>query len=129
MSKPSVLFFFAPNALITEKMKETGRVGLIPSSPDVRKLYDYDDVRDAALDVISIKDKNLVEDKHNIGVLQAYSELADNIAQTKGVEMTTTIPNDTEYIVLILRIIIYSGFALVLWIYLVRPRLARKKND
>jgi len=129
MTKPYVLFIFAPNALITEKIETTGRVGIIPSSDTVRKLYNYEEVRDSALNVITIKDKNIVEDKHNIGVVQAYSELADQIATTKGIELTTTIPNDTKYIVMVLRVILYAGLLLVIWIYFLRPRIMKGKND
>jgi len=127
MTKPYVLYIFAPNAKITEKSKITGRVGIVPSSGEIRKLYDYDAVRTAGLDVITVKDKNSIEDKQNIGVVQAYSELADNIAEAKGTELTTTIPNDTRTFISIFKVILYIGLALVVWIYLVRPLVMRKK--
>lgn len=128
-NKPYVLYIFAPNALITEKSEITGRVGIIPSSEEISKLYDYSDVRDAGLDIITVKDKNSLEDKQNIGVIQAYSELADNIADAKDVEMTTTIPNDTRTLISILRVIVVLGLILVTWIYLIRPIVMRSKND
>jgi len=128
MSKPYVLFIFAPQARITEETETKGRVGLIPSSDDLRSLYDYDDVRDAAVDIVSTKDSNSDEDKHNIGVIQAFSELAEGIAQSKGVEMTTTIPNETRYMVWGLKIIIYFGSFLVLWMFILRPLYMRIKN-
>ena len=126
MTAPYVLYIFAPHALITEKTKTTGRVGIISSSDKVSELYDYSDVRDAGLNVITVKDKNSKEDKENIGVVQAYSELADNIASTKNVEMTTTIPNDTRMIIAVLRVILIIGLILVTWIYLLRPIFIRK---
>ena len=129
MNKPYVLYIFAPNALITKKHEITGRVGIIPSSEEISKLYDYSDVRDAGLDIITVKDKNSLEDKQNIGVIQAYSELADNIADAKDVEMTTTIPNDTRTLISILRVIVVLGLILVTWIYLIRPIVMRSKND
>jgi hypothetical protein len=129
MSKPYVLYIFAPNALITEKSEITGRVGIIPSSDDVAALYDYSEVRDAGLDVITVKDKNTKEDKENIGVVQAYSELADNIADAKDVEMENTIPNDTKILISILRIIVLIGLVFVTWIYLIRPIVMRKKYN
>jgi hypothetical protein len=128
MSKPYVLFIFAPQAKITEKTEMKGRVGLIPSSDEVRSLYDYNRVRDAGVDVVAVKDSNEDEDKHNIGVLQAFSELADNIAESKGIELTKTIPNETQTMVWILRFFIYIGSILVLWIYVIRPRYMRIKN-
>ena len=128
MSKPYILFIFASQAKITEEIEMKGRVGLIPSSDEVRSLYDYHNVRDAAVNVVSMKDSNTDEDKHNIGVLQAFSELADNIAESKSVTMTTTIPNDTQTMVWVLRIIIYIGAILVLWIYVIRRFYTRMKN-
>ncbi|CAA6824113.1 MAG: Unknown protein [uncultured Sulfurovum sp.] len=129
MSIPYVLYIFAPNARITEKSESTGRVGIIPSSQEVAKLYDYSDVRDSGLNVITVKDKNSKEDKENIGVVQAYSELADNIAHSKGIEMTTTIENDTRTMISFLRVILIIGLILVTWIYLLRPIFMRKRND
>ena len=128
MSKPYVLFIFAPQARITEETETKGRVGLIPSSDEIRHLYDYDDVRDAAVDIVSTKDSNSDEDKHNIGVLQAFSELAEGIAQSKGVELTTTIPNETRYMVWGLSAFVYIGSLLVLWIFILRPLYMRIKH-
>jgi len=129
MNKPYVLYIFAPNALITKKSDITGRVGIIPSSKEISKLYNYSDVRDAGVDVITVKDKNSLEDKQNIGVIQAYSELADNIADAKNVKMTTTIPNDTRTFISILKFIVVLGLILVTWIYFIRPIVMRSKND
>lgn len=128
MSKPYVLFIFAPQARITDQTETKGRVGLIPSSDDLRSLYDYDEVRDAAVDIVSSKDSNSDEDKHNIGVIQAFSELAESIAHSKGVELTKTIPNETRYMVWGLSVLIYIGSLLVLWMFAIRPLYMRIKN-
>jgi hypothetical protein len=128
MKKPYVLFIFAPNAKITEKTKMTGRVGIIPSSKEVRALYDYDDVRDAILGVIAVKDKNSFESKANIGLLQAYSELADNIAQAKGIDLKKTIKDDTKYVISAIRILLSIGLLILIWIYWIRPFVMRRKN-
>ncbi|MCO4844661.1 MAG: hypothetical protein KC427_01425 [Sulfurovum sp.] len=128
MSKPYVLFIFAPQARITEQTETKGRVGLIPSSNTIRSLYDYDDVRDAAVDVVSTKDSNSNEDKHNIGVIQAFSELAEGIAASKGIELTKTIPNETRYMVWGLSVFVYIGSLLVLWMFVLRPLYMRIKN-
>jgi len=127
MEKPYVLYLFAPKAKITEITEITGRVGIIPSSTEVKKLYDYNAVRDAGLDVITALDKNSVDDKQTIGLVQAYSELADNIAEAKGIKMTTTMKNDTRTVVRVLEVIVYLGLILVVWIYFLRPILFRKK--
>ncbi|MDM5272309.1 hypothetical protein PGH07_08955 [Sulfurovum sp. zt1-1] len=128
MSKPYVLFIFAPYAVITNESRQKGRVGFIASSSEVKKLYDYDEVRDAAIDVVAAKDQNSDEDKHNIGVLQGYSELADQIGKSMGVKMTTTIPDDTSFVINILKIFVYTGSIFVFWIFLLRPLIMRIKN-
>lgn len=128
MSKPYVVFVFAPFATITEKSEVRGRVGIIPSSEEVRKLYNYEAVRDAAIDVVATADKNTEEDKHNVGIVQAFSELCDNIAESKGIKLTKTIPNETKYIIWGLKILVYIGSLLVLWMFILRPLFTRKKN-
>ena len=127
-SKPFVMLIFAPNAIITQKSGQKGRVGLIPSSKELAGLYDKSDVMDATIDVIAAKDKNSIEDKHNIGVVQGFSELADQIAESKNVELTTTIPNETRYIIKFLQVIVIIGALLVFWMFLFRPLFMRIKN-
>jgi hypothetical protein len=128
ISKPYVLFIFAPYATITKKSEAKGRVGIIPSSDAVRAMYDYDDVRDAGINIVAIKDSNTDEDKFNIGILQAYSELADNIAKSKGVTLEKTIPNEMGTMVNILRVLVYSGTLILLWLFVFRPLWMRMKN-
>jgi hypothetical protein len=128
LSKPYVILIFAPNAVITEKSKQSGRVGLIPSSEDLKAMYNSSRVKDFAIDVVATKDSNSKQDKYNIGVVQSYSELADNIAEFKNVKMTKTIPNETQFVVGILKYIVIFGSLFVLWIFLLRPLLERIKN-
>jgi len=128
VSKPYVMLIFAPNAVITAKAETTGRVALITSSKALVKLYDKSDVMDATIDVIAAKDKNTKEDKFNIGVVQGFSELADQIAASKNVELTTTIPNETRYIIKGLKVIVMIGALLVFWMFMFRPLYMRIKN-
>jgi len=128
LSKPYVILIFAPNAIITEKSKQLGRVGLIPSSQDLKSMYNSSRVKDYAIDVVASRDSNTKQDKYNIGVVQSYSELADNIAKSKNVKMTKTIPNDTQFVVGILKYIVLFGSLFVLWIFLLRPLYERMKN-
>ncbi len=128
VSKPYVLFIFAPFAKITEKTEARGRIGIIPSSDVVKRLYDYNNVRDAGINIVAMKDSNTLEDKFNIGILQAYSELADNIADSKGVKLEKTIPNETGNMVNILRVFVYAGTLILLWIFVFRPLWMRIKN-
>ena len=128
ISKPYVILVFAPNALITAKSEDTGRVGLITSTSEVKALYDASDVKDATIDVVAVKDANTKQDKYNIGVVQGYSELADQIANSKGVKMTKTLPNETRIIISVLQVLVILGSILVLWIFLIRPIVMRIKN-
>ncbi len=128
LSKPYVLFIFAPYATITKKSDVRGRVGIIPSSDAVRALYDYDKVRDAGIDIVAIKDSNTDEDKFNIGILQGYSELVDNVGKSKGVKLQTVIPDDMGTMVTVLRVLIYIGTFILLWIFVLNPLWIRMKN-
>ncbi len=128
MSKPYVMLIFAPNAIITAKSETTGRVALIPSSKELAKLYDKSDVMDATIDVVAVQDKNTKEDKYNIGIVQGFSELADQIASSKNIEMTTTLPNETKIIISVLRVIVMIGALLVFWMFMFRPLYMRIKN-
>jgi len=121
VSKPYVMLIFAPNALITKESGQKGRVALIPSSENLRGLYDKNDVMDATIDVVAAKDKNTKEDKFNIGIVQGFSELADQIAASKNVKMTTTLPNDTKTMIGYIKILVYIGAFFVLWIFILRP--------
>jgi hypothetical protein len=128
MTKPYVLFIFAPFATITKEAEARGRVGIIPSSEEIRSLYDYDEVRDSGIDIVAMKDSNTDEDKFNVGILQSYSTLADNIAASKGVQLTKTIPDEMGTMVTILRVLIYTGSLVLVWIFLIRPFVARRKH-
>ena len=128
MTKPYVLYIFAPYATITKNAVMRGRVGIISSSKSVTSLYDYDDVRDAGIDIVAMKDSNSNVDKFNIGILQAYSELADNIAKAKGVKLLKTIPDEMGTMVNILRVLVYSGTAILLWLFVLRPIYGRMQN-
>ncbi|SFV67777.1 membrane protein [hydrothermal vent metagenome] len=128
MSKPYVVLIFAANARLTEKSTHRGRIALIPSSTEVGKLYDKGDVIDATIDVVASKDKNTKEDKFNVGIVQGFSELADQIANAKNVKMTTTIPNDTRYIIRALQVVVIIGALLVFWMFLFRPIYMRIRH-
>lgn len=109
ISKPNVILIFAPT---------TKRVGVVASSLEIQAMYDRSDVKDAFIDVVRDEgDGNTNEDKYNIGIYQSVSELADQIAKAKNVNMTTTIPNDTHYIVNVLRVLIWGGALAVFWIF------------
>ena len=130
-SKPYVMLIFAPNALITQKSKQKGRVAIIPSSKEIATMYDKGDVMDATIDVIASVDKNKIEDKHAIGVVQGFSELADQIAAAKGVTLVSTI-KETRQGIWVVQAIVFLGAAVVFWLFIFKPLYRRmrygKKN-
>ena len=121
LNKPYIIFIFAPH---------NQRIGIIPSSPELSNLYNEAEVKDAAINVVRDEyDGNSIEDKYNVAVVQAFSELADQVAKSKGVELTTTIPNETQWIVNFIRVFIYVGAIAVFWIFIGRPILRRMKSE
>ena len=121
LNKPYIIFIFAPH---------NQRIGIIPSSPELSNLYNETDVKDVAIDVVRDEyDGNSIEDKYNVAVVQAFSELADEVAKAKGVQLTTTIPNETQWIVNFLRVFIYAGAIAVFWVFIGRPILRRMKSE
>jgi len=127
VSKPYVLFIFAPFALITEKSQQRGRVAIIPSSKKVAAMYNKSDIMDATIDVIAGVDKNKIEDKHAIGVVQGFSELADQIAKAKGVTLEHTI-KETRQGLWVVQVIVLIGTALVFWLFIFRPMFIRIRD-
>jgi len=127
VSKPYVMLIFAPNALITEKSKRKGRVAIIPSSEEVASMYEKSDVMDAIIDVIATVDKNKIEDKHAIGVVQGFSELSDQIANAKGTELSSTIKEARQGI-WVVQTIVLIGTLIVLWMFILKPLYVRMKH-
>lgn len=119
LSKPYVILFFAPH---------NKRVGLIPSSKNIGSMYDPESVKDATIDVVATNDSNTKKDKYNIGIVQGYSELADQIAGSKHVEMAKTLPNETRNIIAVLKYLVILGSMLVLWVFIIRPIYMRIKH-
>ncbi len=126
-SKPYVMLIFAPNAIITAKSQRKGRVGIIPSSKEIASMYDRGDVLDATIDVVASVDKNKVEDKHAIGIVQGFSELADQIAAAKGVTLEHTI-KETRQGIWVVQVIVLIGAALVFWMFIFRPLYIRIRD-
>jgi len=109
LSKPNVILIFAPTIK---------RVAVVASSSEIQAMYDSSDVKDAFINVVRDEsDGNTNEDKYSIGIYQSVSELADQIAKAKNVNMSTTIPNDTHYIISVLRVIVWGGALIVFWIF------------
>jgi len=128
VSKPYVIFIFAPYARITETTKQTGRVALVPSSKEVAALYDKNAVYDDAVGIVAKPDKdNKMEDKYAIGIVQGYSTLSDQIAEAKGISLAHTIKEARQGI-WIVQALVFLGTAVVLWIFYIRPMFNKRKK-
>ncbi len=125
VSKPYVVLIFAPNAIIKQGMSQTGRLGLIPSSKALKQAYRPDKVLQYFHAFIGSKDSNSLQSKYDVAMLQAYSELADELAEDKGVSLTSTFKDNNSWIVLFFAWIVRIGAVILLWIYFGRPLYRR----
>jgi hypothetical protein len=82
---------------------------------------------DATIDVIASVDKNKIEDKHAIGVVQGFSEMADQIASAKGVKLDSTI-KETRQGIWVVQAIVLLGAMIVFWMFVFAP-LYRRIRD
>jgi len=119
LSKPYVIFIFAPNSK---------RLGLIPSSEAIKGYYDGDKVKSYAVDIVKSNDSNSLQSKYDVAIVQAYSELADELASQKGIELTSSLNDPYDWIIDIVRWVVWLGAVLIFWVYFGRPIYMRIKN-
>jgi hypothetical protein len=112
LAKPYVVLFFAPNS---------HRIGLLASSEKLKTMYDPKEVKYYAIDIISSEDSNSIQSRYDLGIVQSYSELADELAAAKGIKLATTIKDKTQWIVKLIRWIVLLGSLIVVWVYFGRP--------
>jgi len=119
LSKPYIVIFFAPT---------TKRIGILTSDQKLKSYFDRDDVLDYAIKIIETPDKNSLQSKYDVGIVQAYSELADEVASKKGIKLNSTIKNETNWLLKIVTWMVYLGAILVFWVYFFRPLFRRIFN-
>lgn len=124
-SKPYVILVFAPNAVIKSSISQTGRLGLIPSSESLKRAYDHTKVLHYFNAFIGSKDSNSLQSKYDVAMLQAYSELADELAASKGVTLTHTLKDSSSWIITLFAWVVRIGAVLLIWIYFGRPLYRR----
>ena len=112
LDSPYAVLFFAPNSK---------RIGLLASDDAVKKMYDPDTVKHFAIDIITTIDSNSMQSRYDVGLVQAYSELADEIATAKGQELTSTIHDKTHWIISLIRWVVLLGALIIVWIYFGHP--------
>jgi hypothetical protein len=117
LSKPYVAIVFLPNSK---------RIHVVASSKELLNALDKDKILDYAIKIIASKDSNSLQSKYDVGLVQAYSELADEVAAFKGVTLESTIKEEGKWFINFLNIIILIGSLIVIWIFFVSPILHKR---
>jgi len=112
ISKPYVAIVFAPNSK---------RIHLIANPKELKDKLDEKEILDYAIKIIASEDKNSLQSKYDVGLTQAYSEMADQIAKFKGVKLNSTIKEGGRVFLSIVNFLIIIGSLIVIWIYFVNP--------
>ncbi len=118
-SRPWVAILFLPN---------NKRLGILVSDPDLKKAYEASRVKKYAIDILGSADSNSMQSKYDVAMVQAYSELADELAAAKKVKLTQTIKNEGQWIIKIITWLVYLGAVLVFWVYFGRPIYMRIRH-
>ena len=118
ISKPYAAIVFAPNSK---------RIHIIASNKELESKIDKEEVIDYAIKVIGSKDSNSLQSKYDVGLVQAYSELADEIANSKNVKLKSTIKNSGSWVLKIVNSLIILGSIIVIWIYFIAPIFRKRK--
>ena len=112
LKKPYVAIVFAPNSK---------RMHIIASNKELLNSLDKDKILDYAIKIIASKDSNSLQSKYDVGLVQAFSEMADEIAKTKGVKLKNTIKEKGTWVLKIVNSLIIIGSLIVIWIYFISP--------
>ena len=119
LSRPWVAILFLPN---------NKRLGILVSDPDLKKRYDDSRVKKYAVDILGSADSNTQQSKYDVAMVQAYSELADELAAAEGKQLTQTIKNEGQWIIKVITWLVYLGAIFVFWVYFGRPIYMRIRH-
>ena len=112
LREPWVAILFLPNVK---------RLGILVSDPSMKSWYRDGEVKKYAIDILGSRDSNSLQSKYDVAIVQAYSELADELAAHKGVKLKNTIKSEGGWIITLIRWMVYLGSVLVFWVYFGRP--------
>ena len=118
LSKPYVAIVFAPNSK---------RIHLVSSDKELLNRLDKGTILDYAIKVIASEDSNTLQSKYDVGLVQAYSEMADEIAKIKNVKLESTIKDSGRTLLNIVNFLIIVGSLIVIWVYFIRPIFNKRK--
>ena len=119
LSKPYVAIIFAPNSK---------RIHVIASNKVLLQQLNKEKILDFAINIIASKDKNSLQSKYDLGIVQAYSELADEIAKTKGIILKNTIKESGRWVIKLLNFFVIGGALIIFWIYFIVPIIKKGKK-
>ncbi len=117
LSKPYAAIVFLPNSK---------RIHVVASNKELLMALDKDTILDYAIKIIASKDSNSLQSKFDVGLVQAYSEMADEIAAFKGVKLDSTIKESGRWFINLLNILILVGSLIVIWIFFISPILQKR---
>ena len=120
LSKPYVGIVFAPNSM---------RIHIVASDKKLLESIDKGKVLDFAIKVIASKDSNSKQSKFDVGLVQSYSELADEVANSKGIKLESTIKSGGGWVLKIVNTLIIIGSLIVIWIYFIAPIFRKRGNN
>ena len=112
LSKPWIAIVFLPN---------NKRLGILVSNRELKSLYNDERVKKYAIGILASSDSNSLQSKYDVAMVQAYSELADEIALKKGIKLKNTIKSEGAWFIKIITYLVYLGAILVFWVYFGRP--------
>jgi len=112
LARPYAVLFFAPNS---------HRIGILASDDAIKKMYDPKEVKYYAIEIISAKDSNSLQSRYDVGLVQSYSELADEIAASKNTTLERTIKDKGNWVVTLISWVVLLGSLIVVWVYFGHP--------
>ena len=119
LSKPYIGIVFAPNSK---------RIHIVASNKSLLESIDKERILDYAIKVIASKDSNSLQSKFDVGLVQAYSELVDEFANSRGVKLKSTIKDSGRWVLKVVNALIVIGSLIVIWIYFIAPILRKRER-
>ena len=116
---PWIAILFLPN---------NKRIGILVSDPGMKTWYDPEEVKKYAIEILGSADSNREQSKYDVAMVQSYSELADELAAHKGIQLTSTIKNEGQWFLKLVTWLVYLGAVLVFWVYFGRPIYMRIRH-
>ncbi len=121
LSKPYAILIFAPNAVIKNGIDAKGRVGVLVSSKDMKSIYNSRKVLDNFGEFIGSKDSNSLQSKYDVAMVQAFAELADELAASKKVILKSTPKAKSHWVISLVTWLVRLGVVILIWIYFAIP--------